>query len=1156
MKKLRVLLLIMAGLSCVQIFAQTAVNSALSGTVQDASGGVIAGATVQLTNTGTNAVRETTTSGTGAYAFTNLGVGTYKLEVKRDGYADYVQSGIVLEVNTSPVIPITLRVGQTTQVVQVVADAAMVETQSTGVGQVVNPEQVVDLPLNNRQANQLILLSGAAVSNNTGSLIVTLDYPTVVAISVAGAQGNATNYYLDGAPNQDIRTDVGLPMPFPDALLEFKVESSAMPANYGRSPGGTVQGTTISGTNQLHGDVFEFVRNTAMDAKIDYSGLSDNLKRNQFGGVLGGPILHDKLFAFGGYQETLERVLGSTTSYLSPTTANLGGDFTAQLGPSTTPNGSGACPSGYLNQAFTTSPCSNIIQPALLQTTSAKVTAALASYLPTLSGSNQTVLVSPYTHDNEAQGVVRVDWQRTASDSIFARYFVSNYALLPYYAKGNLFTAVNPGLADQAQTLVLGDTLVISPKIVSAPRLYFTRMGVFRSSAPGIPTMTQLGSNVTSEVPNFLGNINVTNYFNISVPAYPGYDYDNVVGASEDVSLLEGKHSMNAGVVFNHNQVNADGTSNLNPSFGFAAGSGSRTGNSLADFVTGNVDSFQQANGNLARDGQYLPSLYIQDNWKVLSHFQLNLGLRWDPFFAQTNKYKENINFNMANFVAGTVSKIYTNAPAGLTFPGDAGFPGTSDTNNHLNNFAPRVGVVWDPRGKGTETVRAGFGIFYDTSTMWNNAQIVLDPPYGSNITFTPLSVAQGAGVANPWAGQPNTNPFPTPLQEPSNYAFPVNGTYRSAQPNIKPTYTQEWDLSFQKQITANWMVSATYLGSKTTHMWLGVVLTPSVILGANNGYSGVSGTTGSCTLPYLGQMYTFTQCNGPSTENVTVNGRTVSSESARQALTLDNSNVGPLYGTMIQNESLGDASYNGLLLVAQHRLSHNFSVLGNYTWSHCLDDGDIGQALVTNFQDPTHPKADWGSCASDRRQEVNASFVAQSPTLGDRVTRAITGDWSLSGIYTVTSGAWLNVTDGSDVSLTGVGNDRPNKVGNPFVAGTITANPTCTAPSVLGGIGKSGKWFNPCAYQAQAATTFGDTHRADLVGPGNWNFDSALWRTFKLNERYSMLFRFEAFNALNHLWKANPGSTSISSGAVGEILAPQSGTNARLLQLAAKISF
>jgi hypothetical protein len=317
-----------------------------------------------------------------------------------------------------------------------------------------------------------------------------------------------------------------------------------------------------------------------------------------------------------------------------------------------------------------------------------------------------------------------------------------------------------------------------------------------------------------------------------------------------------------------------------------------------------------------------------------------------------------------------------------------------------------------------------------------------------------------------------------------------------------------------------------------------------------------VNGTSGSCTLPYLGQNYMFSPCNGPTSETVTVNGRTVSSESARQALTLDNPNVGPYYGTMIQNESIGDASYNGLLLVAQHRLSHNFSVLGNYTWSHCLDDGDIGQALVTNFQDPTHPKADWGNCASDRRQGVNASFVAQSPSLGNRVTRAIVGDWSLSGIYTVTSGAWLNVTDGSDVSLTGVGNDRPNKVGNPLVAGTVAANPTCAAPSVLGGIGKTGTWFNPCAYMTQAATTFGNTHRDDLLGPGNWNFDSALWRTFKLTERVNMLFRVEGFNVLNHLWKSNPSSTSLSSGAKGEILAPQAGTNARLLQFAGKITF
>ena len=1181
MKRYIVPLFILLGLVCAQVYSQ-AVTSSLSGTVLDASGGVIPTAKVTLTNTGTNAVRTAETNSNGGYLFSNLGVGTYKLEVNKEGYAKYVQDGIVLQVNSSPAIVVTMKVGETTQTVQVEANAAMVETQSTGVGQVVNPEQVVDLPLNGRQANQLILLSGAAVTNNTGALQVSLDYPSTVAISVAGSQGNDTNYYLDGALNQDIRTDLGLPMPFPDALQEFKVESSAMPANFGRSPGGTVQAATMSGTNQVHGDVFEFIRNSDMDAKIDYSGKPDNLKRNQFGGVVGGPIIRNKVFLFGGFQETMERVLSAPASYTVPTQANLTGDFSAQLGPAVAPTG-GKCPAGYLNQAYTTGTsllCTNVLNSAYLTakdgsgaTTSAGVAANLATYWPTPTGNNGTILVSPYTHDNEAQGVMRADWVRNDKDSLFARYFVANYNLLPYYQSGNLLTAYAPGLNDQVQGFVLGDTYVLSSKIVSAPRVFFTRMAVVRNGAAGIPNWTKLGSNVTSELPNYLGNAGITNYIGtLAIPSFPGYDYDNVYGVSEDISLLEGKHSINAGFVWTHNQMNADATSNVNPGMGFANGASSiATGNALADFVGGFADSFSQANGQLGRDGQNLPSLYFQDNWKAFSHLQLNLGLRWDPYYAQHTKYGWASDFSLANFAAGKTSTAFTNAPAGLTFPGDAGFNGKSDTNNHLNNFAPRVGLVWDPRGKGQETIRAGYGFFYNQSIMWNAMVVVLNPPFGSSIRFTPLlpaapgnAVSTGAGLANPWYGQAVSNPFPTPMTEPSNYTFPIAGQYSTEDQNIKPTYTQEWNLSIQKQVTPNWMLSATYLGSHTTHMWLGVNLQPSLIIGSGSNYpgvsnnAGVSGTTGGCTLTWMTYTYNFTQCNGGVGDKVAPVGGvgpTINSEQARAALTLRKPTVGPYFGGMAQNQSLGNASYQGLLLVAQHRLSNNFSVLMNYTWSHCLDMADVSENLNVTFQNPSNPKGDWGNCASDRRQSFNGNFVAESPNVGNRLTREIIGNWSWTGIATVTSGAWLNMTDGSDVSLTGIGQDRPNKVGNPFAAGTVSANPTCVAPTAVKQNGRGAHWFNPCAYMNQASTAFGNTHRDDLVGPGNWNFDTALFRTFNLTERYKLIFRAEAFNVFNHMEMGNP-ATSLTSPLDGQVITSAAGSNARLLQMAAKINF
>ncbi len=326
------------------LYAHAQATAQISGTVLDSSGAAIAGAQVQITNTGTNATRATQSSADGTYSFPNLPIGPYKLEVSKEGFTTYVQSGIILQVGVNPTVNATLQVGAVTQTVEVQANAAMVETQSNaGLGQVIQPEQVVDLPLNGRQATQLIALSGAAVNTGgAGGLVNNLEYPNAPSFSIAGSQGNSTNYYLDGSLNMDYRTNVGEPMPFPDALQEFKVESSASPANVGVRPGGTVNAAVKSGTNAFHGDAFDYLRNTVMDADllrfVQSNGappanppVGDNLKRNQFGGTIGGPIVRDKLFFFYGYQGTRERVLNGTSTVHVPTAATLAGDFTAML---------------------------------------------------------------------------------------------------------------------------------------------------------------------------------------------------------------------------------------------------------------------------------------------------------------------------------------------------------------------------------------------------------------------------------------------------------------------------------------------------------------------------------------------------------------------------------------------------------------------------------------------------------------------------------------------------------------------------------------------------------------------------------------------------------------------------------------------------------
>ena len=329
MGKYSVLFLVLS-LSCTKAFAQSAAVSQISGVVVDASGSAVPGAQITATQTDTGATRNVRSGADGSYLLPSLPIGPYRLEVKRDGFTTYVQSGIVLQVNTNPSIDVSLKVGSVSEQVLVEAAAAMVETHSTGVGQVVDQQRVVDLPLNGRQATDLILLAGASAPlAASGNLVSTKNYPGEFLVSVAGGGLSGLTYLLDGGTHNDPFNNLNLPLPFPDALQEFKVETSALPAQYGQHSAGAVNGVTKSGGNQFHGDAFEFVRNGKFNARDTFALSRDSLKRNQFGGTIGGPILHNKLFFFAGYQNsTLRSAPSSNPPAFLVTPKMLTGDFT------------------------------------------------------------------------------------------------------------------------------------------------------------------------------------------------------------------------------------------------------------------------------------------------------------------------------------------------------------------------------------------------------------------------------------------------------------------------------------------------------------------------------------------------------------------------------------------------------------------------------------------------------------------------------------------------------------------------------------------------------------------------------------------------------------------------------------------------------------
>lgn len=486
--------LVLCGLFCVGAQAQTTAVSSISGTVKDPNGLPIAGAEVRATQTDTGLVRTTNTEPDGSYGLPNLPVGPYRLQVSSQGFSVYVQSGITLQVNTNPAVDVVLQVGVVTQNVMVQANAAMVETQDNAVGTVIDKQRVADLPLNGRQVTQLILLSGAADSSPSGNTISNKNYPTAVGYSIGGGQGNGTVYLLDGGANNDFFTNVNLPVPFPDALQEFSVLTNALPAQYGLHAGGVVNMVTKAGTNEFHGDVFEYLRNGYFDARNYFAPKPDTLKRNQFGGVVGGPIIKNKLFFFLGYQGTWNRSSPVTSISYVPNAAMLAGNFTGVT--------SAACNSGTsvtLKAPFV----NNQISPSAFNQQALN----FLSHVPVSTDPCGKILYGIVANDREDQALSRIDYTLSDKHSLFGRYMISDYLQPSVSNPTNLLADTTPGLAYRVQQFTLGDTYLLTSKLINSFHLTGTRESTNRFPAPNTPTLSQLGVNQYSPT---TGQINVT----------------------------------------------------------------------------------------------------------------------------------------------------------------------------------------------------------------------------------------------------------------------------------------------------------------------------------------------------------------------------------------------------------------------------------------------------------------------------------------------------------------------------------------------------------------------------------------------------------------------------------------------------------------------
>ena len=1113
---------------CGGLFAQA--TSQISGTVKDATGGVVVGAEITVTQTDTGVTRSATSDASGVYSLPSLPLGPYRMEVKKEGFTTYVQSGIVLQVASAPAIDPVLTVGAVSQSVQVESTAPMIETSSTGVGQVVNSQDVVDLPLNGRQVTQLITLAGASntvqygfgQSPSVGNLVSSKNYPNEALVSVGGGLLNGTSYLLDGGTFNDPFNNLNLPMPFPDAVQEFNVQTSALPAQYGQHSAGAINVASKSGSNAFHGDAFEFVRNADFNAR-DYftfsptspNGASDNLKRNQFGGTLGGPIKRNKVFFFLGYQGTLIRSMPAALAAVLPTASELQGNFqnyvTSPLCFKKTP---------VLNPTYYTNNILNYAVPS--------VATNFASHFAVGPEPCGNVTYSIVQNQNEHMGLAKIDYQINSKQSLSVRYF-GTHSLQPSSFTGTELSVQNAGTNDTVNSLVLGHTYLLSTTALNTFHFTFNKDGITKFQVP-IVTPTDIGvQGMYIALPKY-SNINITGDFQSAGGfATPGLVNTQTYQFADDFNLVKGSHQMQFGFSFVRPTQTSTFCVYCNGLFTF---SGQNTGTAMSDFIAGALDSLVQLNvSHDVENWRYL-GLYAQDSWKINSHLTLNYGLRWEPYLSGSFPNNQVSHFVMQDFLSNVHSTIYPNAPAGTLYPGDPGFrTGGRPNYTSWNDWAPRIGLAWDPTGNGKTLVRASWGILYDMPHTLFYYNYATEPLWGEGITL--INPNPLAGFANPWATYAGGSPFPTTQNTTTTY--PKAGYYESVPLHVRNTYVEQWNLTVQKQLARSWLLKASYLGNDTIHLWLDQELNPAVYI------PGTWTGPGSCG-PLTVSPGTGKSCSSASNTQ------------ARRLFTLTDPLAGtpqaqgPSYGTVEYLDDHGTASYNALLLSAEHRLSSHFSMLANYTWSHCIADPQTTELSGPIYTDPSNRRFDRGNCSYiDVHHNFNLSGVLQSPHYSSRALQLIAGNWQLAPIVGVHSGSYFTLNTGVDNALTGIPAQRPNQV---------LADPYCVPKTV-------NCWVNVSAFANAAAGTLGNMKANSLEGPGFVEVDFALSRRFPITERQSLEIRWETFNIANHTNFLNPGTsgiaaggtagTSLNSSTFGQL---KSDVSPRIMQFAIKYVF
>lgn len=1150
--------LVLALICTPRLSAQTATGS-IVGSATDPSGGVIVGATVTLTQVGTNETRTTVTDSRGAYSLTFLQPATYNIAIESPGFKTFVQKGIILNVDATLTVNAKLPVGAVSQKVTVSGQPPLVESQTSSIGQVMNTKTILDLPVNGRNSYAFVALVPGVIPS-AGFTQTAFDEYNDQFISINGSRPNQNTFLLDGGINTEPALSGPGIYPSIDLVKEYKVQTNNLSAQFGGTSGGVINVITKSGTNRFHGDVYEFLRNNAFDARdffLNQTTLPTPAYRyNQFGGTIGGPIFRNHTFFFFAY-EGLRWDQSVTTTATLPTAAERSGDFSALPQQLYNPFTTTPVPGGYTRQPFKNNQISGFIDP---------VAKTMLGYLPLpnrpgLVNNFISAMSSPIDKNDYS---IRIDQQLTHSSKLFGRYSISTTHQNRPALYGNSnpnFVLSSPDLGDDTlrqQQATISDTTVFSPTLVmdlnsSFVRYHLTRMppgqgfdvtklgfpSYFHqlpaSSPSTFPTVVIPGYGNAESIPNVGSGITFGAFGFVGILNDANQTYNETVNFTK----LHGNHTITFGGDYGGGYFT---TARFNNTAGYYAFGqdftqgpspfNSSSGDAMASFMLGAGDSgFNYTGGPDEINSFRYWGGYAQDDWRATPSLTLNLGLRYDyesPWWERHNRIT-GFDPNAVSPLQGTGSAI----KGGLTFPGTNGLSGYQFNPDYRTGIQPRLGFAYalDP----STVIRGGYGIFMGPvyGSGYNNGEVPITGWQGSTPWVTSLDgVTPHSLLGNPY---PNGFVFATgnSLGLATDLGQGVNGAIRTR----KTSYAEQWNLDFQHQFPWQILFDLAYAGSHGVHLYgdYNANQLPDRYLSMG------SALQQQITNPFFGNpLITPGALSGPTV--------------ARSQLLLPFPQFTGV--TYSGTSSYGASRYDSLQLKVERRFANGFSILGSYTWSKLMDNVN---ATTTGFpggnysgggiQDWDNLAAAWSPSVLDTPQYLAVSSLYELPFGKGRkwlnnstVTEYVLGGWQLNGIFTAISGSPLQIAMAANTLFNNGGTQLANWNGrDPNGHGPIKDRLT--------------DYFNTSVFSNPGAFTYGNAPRTfgNLLSPGLLNLDASVLKTFPIGPAAFQL-RFEAFNVFNHP-QFGPPITGIGSGSPAGLITFQA-NQPRVLQVAGKVTF